>query len=227
MERLCIQSFLDKGHSFTLYSYSHLEVPQGTRIRDASEVVPWPGESIMSSIDMATFADFFRYSFLYNFGGWWVDLDVFCLAKQIPDINPFFAREDANYINNAVLRFNANHPLIGRCLDACDGLENLVAAKRGNYGPRLITRLSRDLGYDSQAQPMRTCYPVHWMEYQDFFDENKLGLLVERTKESFMVHLWGNMLSKAGIDRNAYPKQNTFLEWIASQQDIPEKPRIS
>ncbi len=41
MEKLCIVSFIKQGHAFHLYTYGEVaEVPQGTIVKDANEIIP-------------------------------------------------------------------------------------------------------------------------------------------------------------------------------------------
>lgn len=80
IEQLCIRSFLAQGHDFHLYTYGEVKnIPGGTLVRDANEIVPASAIFKDSRGRVATFADYFRYQLLFQKGGWWVDMDVFCL----------------------------------------------------------------------------------------------------------------------------------------------------
>ena len=81
MEKLCIGSFLRNGHKFHLYVSGDVgEVPKGTEIFDIEDVLP---SSIFAAKDFsknpASFSDIFRYHLIHSVGGWWVDLDTYCM----------------------------------------------------------------------------------------------------------------------------------------------------
>lgn len=89
MELLTIRSFISNGHHFRLWVYDSPEVPMldGLEVRDAREII---SEEYVFSYknknkfghgkgSYAGFSDIFRYKLLYQYGGWWVDMDVTCL----------------------------------------------------------------------------------------------------------------------------------------------------
>lgn len=80
-QRLGIRSFLANGHPYRLWTYQPQEVPEGTILADANEIVPkdvfdrWkPGKHRLQ-----TFANYFRYELIHKHGGWWMDLDCICV----------------------------------------------------------------------------------------------------------------------------------------------------
>jgi len=81
MEQLSICSFLLNGHDYHLYIYDHVKnIPAGTVIRDANEVLPAARIfQYKHRPSYAGFANLFRYKLLFERGGWWVDTDTICL----------------------------------------------------------------------------------------------------------------------------------------------------
>ena len=75
-EYVCINSFLDKSHDFCVYSYEELKgLPAGVKLKDAAEIVSKEEyliykENLPNRWDL--FSDKFRYTLLYEKGGWWV-----------------------------------------------------------------------------------------------------------------------------------------------------------
>src|SRR5688572_29281920 len=109
LERACIASFLQHGHQFELYVYGPVTgVPDGCRLEDAASILP--ADRVFVHTDgeaqgsVAAFADVFRYELLHRRGGWWVDLDVFCLSPALPDAGFVIGRQSQNVINGAILR---------------------------------------------------------------------------------------------------------------------------
>ncbi len=89
-------------------------MPPGCTVRDARTVL---GEDRIFCYrhepgrgSPAAFANVFRYKLLHERGGWWVDLDVLCLADAPPGAPVSLARENETMVNNAILIFPAGHP---------------------------------------------------------------------------------------------------------------------
>lgn len=126
LEKLCIQSFLDNGHGFHLYTYTDIGgVPAGTIIKDANEILSQKNIFKCRRGSYALYADWFRWALLYKHGGWWVDMDIVCLK-------PFDFSEDVvlsshsytlpggiSLLLNNVMRFPLNHPLCLHLLGCC------------------------------------------------------------------------------------------------------------
>jgi mannosyltransferase OCH1-like enzyme len=89
IELLTIKSFIANGHQFYLWLYDNpaIEEMDNLIIKDASEIIS--REFVFSYKNKNTFghgqgsyagfSDIFRYKLLYEYGGWWVDMDVTCL----------------------------------------------------------------------------------------------------------------------------------------------------
>ena len=99
MELLTIKSFTDHGHPFHLWAYNLEKEPEihGCTVCDASDIIPLAdvfrynsGPSVGS---YAGFSDVWRFKFLQDVGGWYVDMDVCC-------VKPF------DYQQEHVLRLN-------------------------------------------------------------------------------------------------------------------------
>jgi hypothetical protein len=77
--RLCIESFIRNHHCFVLYTYETVaNLPDGVVIRDAHKIIP---RSLIYQFDgsYAGFSDLFRNKLLLTNGGWYVDLDIYCM----------------------------------------------------------------------------------------------------------------------------------------------------
>jgi hypothetical protein len=81
LHRMCVESFLKNGHCFVLYTYGPVKnLPEGVVVKDANKIVP---ASLIYQYDgsYAGFSDLFRNKLLFANGGWYVDLDIFCLKR--------------------------------------------------------------------------------------------------------------------------------------------------
>src|SRR5262245_45546789 len=85
----CLTSFIGMGHSYELFTYEWVAVPDGVRLRNAGEIIPkddlfyWENP-VTGKSDISPFSDLFRFKLLYERGGWWSDLDAICLTSEIP-----------------------------------------------------------------------------------------------------------------------------------------------
>lgn len=89
LEMLTISSFLDMGAEFNLWCYRPLntKLPREIKLRNANEILPessifrYPKNTYLGfgGGSFAGFSDVFRYKVLYEYGGWWSDMDVTCL----------------------------------------------------------------------------------------------------------------------------------------------------
>jgi hypothetical protein len=214
----CLKSFIDCGHAFDLYTFeTALAVPAGVRLCDAREY--FNADDFFVYADgfgqgsPSAFANVFRCKLLAEKGGWWVDTDVFCRARDIPAFREFFAWEDPGLINNAVMCLEPGHPMIVACL--AEALQKGRSVRWGEIGPVLTTRKARELGFAHRAYPSSVCYPVHYSEAIDLLRPARADSLRRRTSGSLFVHLWNAMLNHHGVDKMRLPPQGSLLRaWI-------------
>lgn len=83
LERVVIQSFLDRGHSFTLYTLDPVaNVPEGVTLRDARTILTPPFEMDKDRVRFTAgvYSDIFRVDMIAATRAIWVDLDAYCAA---------------------------------------------------------------------------------------------------------------------------------------------------
>jgi hypothetical protein len=215
--KLCIQSFLDHGHSFHLYSYdSDLKVPDGCVLHRAAEIYSrdkvffYRGDEYRGDGEkVSAFSNMFRYRMIHETGVCWVDTDVLCVSPAFPTSEFLFAREDVEFFNGAVLRFPAGHEAMRLAAEHCWEVRSV--AKWGDLGPRLMTRLIAEYGLEGRATPTQLIYPLHWREAMLVFDPAEKARVFERTTGSLTLHLWNEILTLNGIDTMAPPPAGSYL----------------
>jgi Glycosyltransferase sugar-binding region containing DXD motif len=88
LELLTLQSFTRQGHDFYLWVYDlELRVPESVQKKNAREILPETAVFFYKNTSkyghgkgsIAGFSDIFRYKLLYEYGGYWVDMDITCL----------------------------------------------------------------------------------------------------------------------------------------------------
>ena len=213
IERLCLKSFIDHGHDFTLYSYSDVDVPSGVLLRDASSVIPedqvffyknGPGAGSVSA-----FSNLFRYKVLSELGGWWADTDVICLSQNVPSEAVCFAYEDSKTINGALLKIPARHVLAKSLLKEALLMGNDFTW--GQCGPALITRVVDTLDMHQFAVPAHLLYPVHYENALDLLLPDRTDDIRASTKGSVFVHLWNEVFRRSGVLKDAVPPIGSYL----------------
>ncbi|MEP7239427.1 MAG: hypothetical protein ABI697_00950 [Devosia sp.] len=234
--RLCIASYLDRGHPFELYCYESVgPVPKGCVLRDA--------ESVMPRADMffykgnrtpAVFADLFRLKLMQQEAGIWVDCDCFCLQPYEGLGDYIFGIEShVDAVNNAVFRC----PPQGKLLDAlfttfepgslpagmpwARALE--VRVRRllgqevpahhmqfGSTGPWPLTHHLKRLGLFRLAQPKTVFYPLDYTTAPELL-KPEIDIGQWTTPNSLSAHFWHSLLTRRGNGRLPVPAPGSFF----------------
>jgi hypothetical protein len=214
-EELGLLSFVARGQRVLLYSYDRtLRVPDGVELIDANEVLP--ADRIHEFIhpngetSPTLHANLFRYEALRRFGGWYCDLDIVLVGDTPPDADVYLAREDDTFVNNAVLRFPPNAPLMVAASQAAREL--MTSAEWGASGPKLLTRLIAELGLSDLVQPWTAAYPVRPTEVAKLFLPEHRDELEDRAAGADFVHLWNQVWRRVRLPKDLGPPEGSFLD---------------
>ncbi|MDJ0837986.1 MAG: glycosyltransferase [Acidobacteriota bacterium] len=147
--------------------------------------------SVDSIDDRRIRADLFRYAWLYEHGGAWLDFDTL----QVRDIaapaqkRPMtIAWEFPGSINIAVMAFTARHPVPADILKAVADKLNTTEHHFDVIGPPLMTRTIEALGLSDQVLPSETFYPVH----PTLGDEVIFGNW-PLSPDTYSIHVWAKL----------------------------------
>ncbi|PLX06549.1 MAG: hypothetical protein C0596_14555 [Marinilabiliales bacterium] len=126
-ELLTIRSYIDHGHKFVLWAYDNIEttLPDGLIIKDASDVIPKERVFNYKNSNQfghgkgsyAGFSDIFRYKLLYEYGGWWTDMDVTCLKPLDFEEGYVFRTHHSLPMVGNVMKCPAGCELMKKCFD--------------------------------------------------------------------------------------------------------------
>ena len=214
MERLAIQSFLANGHPFHLYCYDEPQgVPPGTVLRNAADVPPHG--SVFSYAEgfakgsYAAFSNFFRYncSSIVAVGGWTL-MWCACVGSTCPTSGSgVLERIDPPLeltVSSSVIKAPAGDALMSWAWEACQRLDK-ATIRFGQIGPRLLQAGVDTLGLHAFMKPHTFFSPIasfDWAKLLDPCADVTLGA------EVFGVHLWNQMWSTNGVDKNAtFPRE--------------------
>jgi hypothetical protein len=187
-------------------------VPPGCALRDAREILD-PSEVYLDESPehfgtVSGFSNVFRYALLHEFGGWWVDTDVICLARDIPETEYVFAAHEG-FIQTAIIRLPARSELAAVAARRARGARN--ARGFGSTGPILFTEVVQELDLGKHAWNEERLYPVGWRDALAVFDPDRAGEVVRRAANASFVHLWNEVLRVHGILKTVRPPSGSFL----------------
>ena len=210
MERMCISSFLVRGHEFHLYTYGPVEgVPEGTTVMDAAQIVPTSLLDPGQFQHLAAFADCFRYKLLLDRGGWWVDTDTFCLRPFDFEGEYVFSSEASkdggSTVNNGNIKAPPGSPVIRHCWGVC--LAAGTYASRNQFGPRMLREAVDKFQLQRYAVPPSALCPVPW------WDAPKMAsrpCALTIPWDSYAVHLWNEMWRDGKIDKDVLPPGSLY-----------------
>ena len=236
-ERLCIQSFLDHGHPFRLFTYGDMDgIPEGTIVEDANSVL---SEGLLrpfqrKGASVAHFADWFRWKLLQTRGGYWVDMDIVCLRPFEFQAPVIFCYQDPFTPSIGVLRFPAEHPVTKDMLERCENpnrvrssdswrrrARKLLRRMRGGGheklgwgeagGPPGFREALADTDYHKYGLPFTVFYPVHHQHWPCIFDET-LTADLSFFADTHALHLWGELFRRFSPkgSEDVFPPESVF-----------------
>lgn len=160
-----------------------------------------------------------RLAALYKYGGIYLDTDFIVLKSFIGLRNSIGAQSidmvSRNWtrLNNAVLVFDRNHPLLFKFIQ--EFAATFDGNKWGHNGPylvsRVVERVARRPGYNFTVLPPMAFYPVDWNRIVGFFKKpvNEAdsrwvkAKLLQLSGETYGVHLWNKQSSRIRIEEGS------------------------
>jgi len=215
MEQLSIASFLQHGHDYHLYVYDEPKnVPQGTVIRDANEILP--SSSVFQyqhSPSYAGFANFFRYKLILERGGWWADTDIICL-KPFDFSEPYvFASEISQgleVVTSGVFKGPAQSEVMAYAWGVCQ-TKDPKQLVWGETGPKLMGEAVRRYALAKYKKPSHVFCPLGFFDWHKVLVPDEEMALDEST---YAIHLWNERWRAAGQDKNGQYDERCAYEQL-------------
>lgn len=219
---ICLSSLVQAGFALNVYSYNQvLSVPPGAELIDASLIMPATelGRYTQAGMpaNLAAFSDMFRVRLLSDTGGWWFDVDVLCLAEAeifVRLVNTkrkrvAYGYEDETYIASGVL-YIEDHDLLNALLREVELMGDSFSW--GAIGPKLLTRMLPELGYEQYADPPSTYYPIHFSDYPKMLLPEWKSWCNDKVAGSLALHLWNEVRRRYAIPIDLMPPRGSFLQ---------------
>lgn len=160
-----------------------------------------------------------RLAVLYKYGGVYLDTDFIVLrsfkglkntigAQSIDVVSKNWTR-----LNNAVLVFDMNHPLVLKFIE--EFALTFDGNKWGHNGPYMVSRVVRGVegraGYNFTILPPMAFYPVDWMKIGSLFKLPKDSAewrwieakVWQLKRQTYGVHLWNKQSSKLMVEEGS------------------------
>src|SRR3990172_768283 len=167
MEELSISSFLYHGHEFHLYVYNKINVPNGTILKDANEIIPIDQVFKDDMESYVCFSDLFRYKLLFEKGGYWVDTDLVCLRRFDYQSDYVFAQQrdydGSTSVNGCVTKAPRCSEIMQHCYTAA-GLKARGKYEWWELGPPLLNEAVNKFYLAQFVLSYKTFIPIDWMD---------------------------------------------------------------
>lgn len=245
IELVVIQSFLDNGHDFTLYTLDDVgPVPKGVTIADPREIYE-PTFEVGPGMrhNNAVYADIFRLLMIRDTGAIWADVDAYCVKPFLFPSQYVFGLEDEDNIATGVLGFPQDSPALANSI-AFATMDNPIPPyftkrrqdrlaevrnKGGSFelkdfswgvsGPRLVSHFLKETGESKHAQGKRVFYPGPRAYRKPLLTaETPIGNLETRTTVS--VHIYGKTKTFLKQDFGGLPPAGSYIDTICKRHGI-------
>lgn len=212
LEQLSIESFLQNGHPYDLYTYSPVEnVPLGVAIKDANKIIPYRDLFEVRG-GFSSFSDFFRWKLILDKGGWWCDTDTICLK-------PFDFADDYVFvggtgpvgsddcISSGMFKAPAGAEILRWGWQKCVRMSPETMTW-GQAGPPLFTQAVHEFKMFDKVVPARLFFPVFYTKAPEIF----VSLAPpEIPEECYSLHFFNEVWRLAETDKNGdYPQSSLY-----------------
>lgn len=244
IEILCLKSFVDLGHKFTLYTYEDIiNVPKGVELVDGEKIVPRADFEEFKSLDAAAvFSDKFRIYMLSKTNKIWVDCDAYAW-KPFPDTPYIIAADTPERLANGVLRLpqdspalkgyrqfvSSSHPILPHdwwmsaplIRQINEHRPHIIEMPNLTWGPFALTYFLTCSGEIAYEMPGERFYPLPGISINRVF-QNYDKIKGFFPHDCLSVHLFGSLLRrrvKRRFPDDELPK-DCFLNQLCEKHDV-------
>ena len=235
LEIMCINSFLQNGYDFHLYTYDKLgNIPKGTTIKDGNDILPQNEIYQYKNSSYSAFSNIFRFEMLKKIGGVWVDTDMLCVKYYnfSNDKYLFTSECDKKYIetkiNAGIIKIPSDDIALKAAIKLCQ--EARYKIEKGEFqwglGPSTVKYLVQEYKLDSFVKPWyfsTSCNNKHFRTLIDpsynpnldprlkNYDLKYFNTWTDIPTECYFIHLWNEFWRRNNIDKTQIFPENTFI----------------
>ncbi|XP_010691811.2 uncharacterized protein LOC104905065 [Beta vulgaris subsp. vulgaris] len=215
--REIIKPLLERGHNILPVAPDFSLLFQGTPAQDWLKRLK-DGKLDPGKIPIAqNLSNLLRLVILYKYGGVYLDTDMIIL-KDVSRLRNSIGIQEIDEkkntwssVNNAVLIFDKEHPLLLRFMEEFNS--TFDGSLWGHNGPhmasRIIKKVVNDTRYKINVMSPMAFYPVTWFRIFKFYrkisvsDEWAKEMLNKVNNESYGVHLWNKVSQSLKIEEGS------------------------
>ena len=229
LEKLCVQSFLDHGHEFHLYTYADIGgIPSGAIVKDGNDILPADKIFRYKRGSTAGFSNRFRYELLAKFGGWWVDMDTVCL-------NPFdftdeiilpecFNPNGQRAFQTNPIKFPIRHEFMVAMAKHYLNSSQEGATTDRIGGPIAFTEKIKEWKLEKYGKPF--CYFHSAVIVTVLFDNSfREGLVFH--PNAYALHIYNSQITDLNFDKDAIYDKHSAYEQLKTKHGIKNLPNSS
>ena len=205
---ISINSFLQNGFKYNLYTYDGVKnIPSGVNVLDGNVILPesriWVYKKGFNKGGLSGYSCEFRYQFLYNNGGLFVDTDIVLLKPLNLNKKYIFISElnedgDTITTNSLIYSQSTTASIWSEALDDIS-YRNKARLRHGEVGPILLNNIVNKHKLEKYVlQPNLFC-SIAWYETIKLLDGTQLP------NDAIGIHLCDAINDLDNIDIKTYP----------------------
>jgi len=213
---ISIKSFLQNGFDYNLYVYDDVKnIPSGVNILDGNDILPesriWVYKKGFNKGGISGYSCEFRYQFLYNYGGLFVDTDIVLLKQFDLDKSFIFISElneagDTITTNSLIYSQSTTASIWSEALDDIS-YRNKARLTHGEVGPILLNNLVKKCNLEKFVLGHDVFCSVGYFETLKLIDGTQLP------NDAIGIHLCDAINDLDNIDKKTYP-HNSIIEQL-------------
>jgi len=223
--RLCMKSWKKLGYEITIYT----DLADHDSYIDEFKLLDYRTVSDMPTNDILPFSDLFRYKRLYEYGGIWVDADMFLIKRLPPNAyiissertaqKGAYKRTIEEIPNIGVLKFPPKCSLLGHVIMKIEKSRSKSKKIQKNMFIFQDAILSTFPTWQDEVAEAQVYCPANWSSVKEIYYNttftSKYGQAINQPEDiienSIGVHLWENLsLNKYKIDFKKVHKDSLF-----------------
>jgi hypothetical protein len=231
MERLSIQSFLDHGHEYHLYTYDQVKnVPTGAVIKDGNDILPSTEIYRYKNGSVSAFSNLFRFTLLYKKGGYWADTDLVCIRPfKFKDSIIICGEPDNNYsttpqVGSAFIKLPKGSKVAAEGINIQrEHKEKILAGDiLWSSGPKTVKQLVETFNLKSYILPWNSicsCAHHHFpslLEPEYKPNPRIISSISEIPENMVAIHMWNEVWRNNGVDKNGKFHPESIYEILKS-----------
>ncbi|MEP3295743.1 MAG: hypothetical protein ABJO27_04550 [Pseudoruegeria sp.] len=248
VEQLVIQSYLDAGHDFTLYTIGKVgNLPSGITVKEAIPLCPPPFDiSDNDRTRVAVYSDILRLYMIRDGGYVWVDMDAYCCRPYLFDTPYIFGENGRGRVLTGVLGLPSDSPSLTTLLQFLETDNPIIPWRGAKYraeraqalkegitwsiadlpwgvsGPKGLSHFLKRHNEKHHAQPQNVFYPLIKNDLMALWRPNVSPEQIE-PQDCHSVHLFGITRKVLATRFNGLPPKNGYIEKLCERHNVDPK----